>query len=140
MIGVSGIRGGVYNSNGLDIPALLEHQSQSGMVPRFAGGEDITNAELFELECELLVPAAIGNVVTAEKAPKLRAKLVVEAATHPLTPVADDILAERSIRVIPDILVNAGGVIVSYFEWTKNLQEFRWEESRVNEELLKITA
>jgi glutamate dehydrogenase (NAD(P)+) len=140
VIGVSGVQGGVYNSNGLDIAALLEHHSESGMVPGFAGGEDLTNAELLELECEVLVPAAIGNVVTAENAPKLRTKLVVEAANHPLTPEADDILAERGIRVMPDILVNAGGVIVSYFEWTQNLQEFRWEESRVNEELIKILA
>ncbi|MBQ11903.1 MAG: glutamate dehydrogenase [Planctomyces sp.] len=140
VIGVSGVHGGVYNSNGLDIPALLEHQSQSGRVPGFAGGEDITNAELLELECEVLVPAAIGNVVTAENAPKLRTKLVVEAANHPLTPGADDILFERGIRVMPDILVNAGGVIVSYFEWTQNLQEFRWEESQVNEELIKILS
>ena len=140
VIGVSGVHGGVYNSNGLDIPALLEHQSQSGRVPGFAGGEDITNAELLELECEVLVPAAIGNVVTAENAPKLRTKLVVEAANHPLTPEADDILFERGIRVMPDILVNAGGVIVSYFEWTQNLQEFRWEESQVNEELIKILS
>ena len=140
VIGVSGVHGGVYNSNGLDIPALLEHLNQSGMVPGFAGGEDITNAELLELECEVLVPAAIGNVVTAENAPKLKTKLVVEAANHPLTPEADDILAERGIRVMPDILVNAGGVIVSYFEWTQNLQEFRWEESQVNEELIKILS
>ena len=138
VIGVSGIQGGVYNAKGLDIPALLEHQSQTGFVPGFTGGEDITNDELLELECEILVPAAIGNVVTAENAPKLRTKLVVEAANHPLTPEADDILADRGIRVMPDILVNAGGVIVSYFEWTQNLQEFRWEERRVNEELLKI--
>ncbi len=138
VIGVSGVRGGVYNSKGLDIPALLEHQRESGGVPGFAGGEDITNDDLLELECEVLVPAAIGNVLTAENAPKLRTKLVVEAANHPTTPEADDILAERGIQVMPDILVNAGGVIVSYFEWTQNLQEFRWEESRVNEELLKI--
>ncbi len=138
MIGVSGVRGGVYNSKGLDIPALLEYQRQTGIVPGFAGGEDISNAELLELECEVLVPAAIGNVLTAENAPKLRTKLVVEAANHPSTPEADDILADRGIRVMPDILVNAGGVIVSYFEWTQNLQEVRWEESRVNEELIKI--
>jgi glutamate dehydrogenase (NAD(P)+) len=138
VIGVSGVRGGVYNSKGLDIPALLEHQRESGAVPGFAGGEAITNAELLELECEVLVPAAVGNVLTADNAPKLRTKLVVEAANHPSTPEADDILAERGIQVMPDILVNAGGVIVSYFEWTQNLQEFRWEENRVNEELLKI--
>ena len=117
---------------------MLEHQRQTGIVPGFAGGEAITNDDLLELECEVLVPAAIGNVLTADNAPKLRTKLVVEAANHPSTPEADDILAERGIRVMPDILVNAGGVIVSYFEWTQNLQEFRWEESRVNEELLKI--
>ncbi len=140
VVGVSGIQGGVYNSNGLDIAALLEHQTQSGVVPGFAGGDNITNAELLELECDVLVPAAIGNVVTAENAPKLKTKLIVEAANHPLTPEADDILAERGIRVMPDILVNAGGVIVSYFEWTQNLQEFRWEESHVNEELIKIMA
>tara|TARA_B100001146_G_scaffold6_1_gene14 strand:+ start:10413 stop:11663 length:1251 start_codon:yes stop_codon:yes gene_type:complete len=140
VVGVSGVQGGVYNSNGLDIAALLEHQNQSGVVPGFAGGDIITNAELLELECDVLVPAAIGNVVTAENAPKLKTKLIVEAANHPLTPEADDILAERGIRVMPDILVNAGGVIVSYFEWTQNLQEFRWEESHVNEELIKIMA
>ena len=140
VVGVSGVQGGVYNSNGLDIAALLEHQNQSGVVPGFAGGDNITNAELLELECDVLVPAAIGNVVTAENAPKLKTKLIVEAANHPLTPEADDILAERGIRVMPDILVNAGGVIVSYFEWTQNLQEFRWEESHVNEELIKIMA
>ena len=140
VVGVSGVQGGVYNSNGLDIAALLEHQNQSGVVPGFAGGDNITNAELLELECDVLVPAAIGNVVSAENAPKLKTKLIVEAANHPLTPEADDILAERGIRVMPDILVNAGGVIVSYFEWTQNLQEFRWEESHVNEELIKIMA
>ena len=140
VVGVSGVQGGVYNSNGLDIAALLEHQNQSGVVPGFAGGDNVTNAELLELECDVLVPAAIGNVVTAENAPKLKTKLIVEAANRPLTPEADDILAERGIRVMPDILVNAGGVIVSYFEWTQNLQEFRWEESHVNEELIKIMA
>ena len=140
VVGVSGVQGGVYNSNGLDIAALLEHQNQSGVVPGFAGGDNITNAELLELECAVLVPSAIGNVITAENAPKLKTKLIVEAANHPLTPEADDILAERGIRVMPDILVNAGGVIVSYFEWTQNLQEFRWEESHVNEELIKIMA
>ena len=140
VVGVSGVQGGVYNSNGLDIAALLEHQNQSGVVPGFAGGDNVTNAELLELECDVLVPAAIGNVVTAENAPKLKTKLIVEAANHPLTPEANDILAKRGIRVMPDILVNAGGVIVSYFEWTQNLQEFRWEESHVNKELIKIMA
>ncbi len=93
---------------------------------------------MLELDCEVLVPAAIGNVITGDNAPRVRAQLVLEAANHPLTPEADDILGDRGITVLPDILVNAGGVIVSYFEWTQNLQEFRWEEERVHQELKKI--
>ena len=86
----------------------------------------------------MLVPAAIDNVITAENAPRVKAGLIMEAANHPITPDGDDILSDRGITVLPDILVNAGGVIVSYFEWTQNLQEFRWEEERVNEELRKV--
>ncbi len=138
IIAVSGVRGGVYNSQGLDIPRLLEHQRTARAVPGFSGGENITNSELLELDCEVLVPAAIGNVITGENASRVKARLLLEAANHPVTPEADDILNERGITVLPDILVNAGGVIVSYFEWTQNLQEFRWEEERVNEELGKI--
>ena len=90
------------------------------------------------MECEVLVPAAIDNVITSANASKVKAKVILEAANHPITPEADDILEDRGIPVMPDILVNAGGVIVSYFEWTQNLQEFRWEEERVNQELHKI--
>ena len=137
VVAVSGIRGGVYNAKGLDIPALVEHYRTTRAVPGFPGGENITNAELLELDCEVLVPAAIGNVITAENAPRIKARAVLEGANHPTTPEADDILTDRGVRVLPDILVNAGGVIVSYFEWTQNLQEFHWEEDRVNEELRK---
>jgi glutamate dehydrogenase (NAD(P)+) len=138
IIAVSGVQGGVYNPKGLDIQGLLDHQRASGTVVGFSGGEALTNSELLELECEVLVPAAIDNVITADNAPRVKARLVLEAANHPLTPDADDILGDRGIVVLPDILVNAGGVIVSYFEWTQNLQEFRWEEDRVNDELHKI--
>ena len=137
VVAVSGIRGGVYNAKGLDISALLEHYRATRSVLGFPGGENITNAELLELDCEVLVPAAIGNVITAENAPRIKAKVVLEGANHPTTPEADDMLADRGVKVLPDILVNAGGVIVSYFEWTQNLQEFHWEEDRVNEELRK---
>ena len=137
VVAVSGIRGGVYNAKGLDIPALVEHYGATRSVPGFPGGENITNAELLELDCEVLVPAAIGNVITADNAPRIKARVVLEGANHPTTPEADDILADRGVKVLPDILVNAGGVIVSYFEWTQNLQEFHWEEDRVNEELRK---
>ena len=138
VIAASGVRGGVYNANGLDVQALRDYQTISRTVVGFPGGEAITNAELLELECDVLIPAAIDNVITGANAPKVKAKIILEAANHPITPEADDILEDRGIPVLPDILVNAGGVIVSYFEWTQNLQEFRWEEERVNQELHKI--
>ena len=137
VVAVSGIRGGVYNARGLDIPALVEHYRTNRSVPGFPGGENISNAELLELDCEVLVPAAIGNVITADNAPRIKARTVMEGANHPTTPEADDILTARGVRVLPDILVNAGGVIVSYFEWTQNIQQSHWEEDRVNEELRK---
>lgn len=138
VIAVSGVRGGLYNSRGLDVQRLLDHQKEYGTVVGFRGGEAITNSEMLELDCDVLVPAAIGNVITGDNAPRVKAQLVLEAANHPLTPEADDILGDRGITVLPDILVNAGGVIVSYFEWTQNLQEFRWEEDKVYQELHKI--
>ena len=138
VVAVSDADGGVYNAKGLDIWRLLEHVESGGRLAEFPGAEAVTNAELLELECDILVPAAIGNVITTENAPRLRAGLVMEAANHPVTPEADEILLERGIKVLPDILVNAGGVIVSYFEWTQNIQRFRWEEDRVNEELHKV--
>ena len=137
VIGVSGIRGGVYNPNGVDIPRLLDHYKAARAVPGFTGGENISNAELLELECDVLVPAAIGNVITAQNAPRLQARIIVEAANHPTTPEADEILVDRGVTVLPDILANAGGVIVSYFEWAQKYPRFHWEEDRVNEELHK---
>ena len=138
IIGVSGVEGGVYNAGGLDIPELVDHHKINGKVDGFTGGTQISNHELLELDCDVLVPAAIDNVITEDNATHIKAPLILEAANHPITPDADRILTERGITVLPDILVNAGGVIVSYFEWTQNIQGFHWEENRVNEELRKI--
>ena len=138
VIAVSDVQSGVYNSNGLQIPQLADYHRATGSVSGFSGGDRITNAELLELDCDVLVPAAVGSVITGRNAPRVAARVVLEAANHPITPEADSILHDRGVIVLPDILVNAGGVIVSYFEWTQNLQEFRWDESRVKEELRKI--
>ena len=138
VIAVSDLRGGIYHEDGVDIGRLLEHHKAAGTVTGLVGNEPITNEELLELDCDFLVPAAINGVIHRDNAPRVRARMVVEAANHPLTPDADEILNDRGIHVLPDILVNAGGVVVSYFEWTQNLYQHQWEESRVNEELNKI--
>ena len=140
IIAVSDVNGGVFNSNGLDVQALSKHVAESGFLAGFPSSEDLTNEEVLELECDILVPAAIDRVIDAGNAGKVNARLVVEAANHPLTPEADEILANRGILVLPDILVNAGGVVVSYFEWTQNLYQHRWSEERVNTELGQIMS
>ncbi len=137
---VSDVSGGVYNEAGLDISALFEHKREAGTVNGFDGGEPLSNAELLELDCEVLIPAAIDRVIHQKNAPNVKAKMIVEAANHPLTPEADDIFRDRGIPVIPDILVNAGGVIVSYFEWTQNLYQHRWTLEEVNSELDAIIS
>ena len=138
ILAISDVNGGIYNPNGIDLVALDVYRKSSGTVVGFPESDAITNDELLELDCDVLVPAAIDNVITSVNADRVKARLILEAANHPITPSADKVLDDRGITVLPDILVNAGGVIVSYFEWTQNLQEFHWEESRVNEELHKI--
>ena len=138
VIAVSDSRGGVYNEGGIDVEGAISHKREAGAIGDMPGAEAITNEELLELECDFLVPAAIDGVIHGENAARIRAKVVVEAANHPVTPEADRILNDMTIPVLPDILVNAGGVVVSYFEWTQNLYQHQWEESRVNEELSKI--
>ena len=135
VIAVSSVDGGVYNSDGLNTPRLFKYQDKTGMFEGFPGAEPISNNEFLELECEMLIPAAIDNLITDENSKNIKAHLILKAANHPITPEADRILSEGGVTILQDILVNAGGVIVSYSEWTQNLQEFRWEESRVNEEL-----
>jgi len=135
---VSDVQGGIHNDHGIDIAELVRYQAESGTVVGFPGTERITNEELIELDCEILVPAAIDRTIHSENAPRVKAMVVVEAANHPVTPGADDILNDRGIMVIPDVLVNAGGVVVSYFEWTQNLYQHKWDMVRVNDELNKI--
>ena len=138
VIAVSDFNGGVYQEDGIDLDALLRHRKGAGTVTQLKETESISNEELLELDCDFLVPAAVIGVIDADNAPRVKAKVVVEAANHPLTFEADEILNDRGVKVLPDILVNAGGVVVSYFEWTQNLYRYQWEESRVNDELNKI--
>ena len=130
--------GAVYNSNGLDIAALQAHRKETGSITGFAGGEDRDRKEALFLDCDVLIPAATENVITSKNADRLRCKILCEGANGPTTPLADEILAEHKIFVIPDILANAGGVTVSYFEWVQDRQGFFWNEALVNERLKEI--
>ncbi len=130
--------GAVYNPNGLDIAALQQHRKETGSITGFAGGEDMDKAEAMFLECDVLMPAATENVITSQNADRLRCKILCEGANGPTTPLADEILAEKKVFVIPDILANAGGVTVSYFEWVQDRQGFFWNEQLVNERLEEI--
>ncbi|MCK9520506.1 MAG: glutamate dehydrogenase, partial [Dehalococcoidia bacterium] len=135
IIAIGDVKGAISNPDGIDIEKLDKWFKVAGSVAGFEGAEPITNEELLELECDYLVPAALGEVITAENAPKVKARVVIEAANHPVTPDGDAVLNARGVTVLPDIIVNAGGVTVSYFEWTQNIQAFRWSLERVNEEL-----
>ncbi len=139
VVAVSDVYGGIYNPDGLDIPAVLAHHAATGRVGGFAGArEEISNSALLELPVTILIPAALENQFTMQNAARIQAKLVVEAANGPTTPEADDIFHQRGIVVVPDILANAGGVTVSYFEWVQDLQSFFWEEEEINARLTRI--
>jgi glutamate dehydrogenase (NAD(P)+) len=135
VVAVSDSKGGVYNPKGLDLAALEEHRQVRGGVSGFKKADSITNAELLELPVTVLVPAAVQDQITAENAGRIRARLITEGANAAVAPEADPILQERGIFVIPDIIANAGGVIVSYFEWVQDLQAFFWEEEEINTKL-----
>jgi glutamate dehydrogenase (NAD(P)+) len=130
--------GAVYNPNGLDIPALMAHRKETGSITGFKEAEDIDRNEALFLECDVLLPAAKENVITSENADRLRCKILCEGANGPCTYVADEILQEKKIFVIPDILANAGGVTVSYFEWVQDRQGYFWNEQLVNSRLEEI--
>jgi glutamate dehydrogenase (NAD(P)+) len=130
--------GAVYNAKGLDIEALMQHRNETGSITGFAGGEDIDRETAFFLDCEVLLPAAKENVITTANADRIKAKIICEGANGPTTSEADAILAEKKIFVIPDILANAGGVTVSYFEWVQDRQGFFWNEQLVNGRLEEI--
>jgi len=140
ILAVSGKEGGTFNRQGLDIPELLQHVAGGRMIPEFPMGEAVSNEELLTLKCDLLIPAALGNVLHEGNAAKVRARVILEAANGPTTPEADAVFNREGILVVPDILANAGGVIVSYFEWVQNLQQYSWEKFHINLELKKILA
>jgi glutamate dehydrogenase (NAD(P)+) len=130
--------GAVYNPNGLDIAALQQHRRETGSITGFAGGEDMDKGEAMFLECEVLIPAATENVIHSGNAERIRCQILCEGANGPTTPLADEVLAGKKIFVIPDILANAGGVTVSYFEWVQDRQGFFWNEQLVNQRLEEI--
>jgi glutamate dehydrogenase (NAD(P)+) len=138
VIAVSDSKGGVHNSKGLDMESLLNYKKETGSVIGFKGAETITNAELLALTCDILVPAAMECQITASNAAQVKAKIIVEGANGPTTPEADRILYDNGVIVIPDILSNNGGVIVSYFEWVQNRESFFWDEEEINGKLQKI--
>jgi glutamate dehydrogenase (NAD(P)+) len=135
IIAVSDIRGGIHRADGLDPAVVRRHLQESGSVVGFPGAESISNAELLELPCDFLVPAAIEGQITTANAPRIRARVIVEGANGPTSPEADDILEERGVVVVPDTLASAGGAIVSYFEWVQGLQPLYWTEQHVVERL-----
>ena len=138
VVAVSDSSGGVYDPDGLDPRDVKAHKAETGSVSGYADADALTNDELLTLDVDCLVPAALENAIDGDLAADVDADLIVEAANGPLTPAADDVLAERDVHVVPDILANAGGVTVSYFEWVQNRQRFSWTEERVNEELERV--
>lgn len=138
VIAVSDSQGGIFSSNGLDPDAVIKHKKETGSVLGFAGSEDITNEELLIIDCDVLIPAALENSITEKNAADVKAKIIAEAANGPTTPEADRILEEKNVFIIPDILANAGGVTVSYFEWVQNVQHLFWKEEEINERLKTI--
>jgi len=138
IVAVSDSTGGIHNPNGLEINKVIAWKQEHGTVQGFPGSKDISNAEVIETECDILIPAALENQITERNAPNVKARLVAEAANGPTTPEADEIFWKKGIFMIPDILCNAGGVTVSYFEWVQDLNRDHWSETEVNEKLKGI--
>jgi glutamate dehydrogenase (NAD(P)+) len=135
IIGIAEKDGGLYNPNGIDIHQLIEFKFRSGTILGFPEAEAMPSEELLVEDCEILIPAATENVITSRNAEKIQAKIVVEGANGPTTAVADEILSEKKVFIVPDILANAGGVTASYFEWVQDRQGYFWKESLVIERL-----
>jgi glutamate dehydrogenase (NAD(P)+) len=140
VIAVSDSRGGIYNEAGLEMDAVLAHKQETGALEGLRGAESITNEELLLLECDVLAPCALEQVITSANADQVRAKIIAEGANGPVTPAADEILDDRGVLILPDVLANAGGVVVSYFEWVQGLQEYFWKEDEINSKLRDITT
>jgi glutamate dehydrogenase/leucine dehydrogenase len=138
VVAVSDVRGGILNEKGLDTAKVYEHSQKTGSVVSYPEADNITNVELLELPCDILVPAALEGQINRKNADNIKAKVIVEGANGPTSPFADDILYKKDIFVIPDVLANAGGVTVSYFEWVQNIQKLFWTEDDVNQNLDQI--
>jgi len=140
IVGIADSTSGIYNAAGIDIQAAAAHKRDNGSFEAFSGADSITSDEVLLVDCDVLAPCALEQVVTAENADKVKASLVAEGANGPVTPEADQILEERGVLVLPDVLANAGGVVVSYFEWVQGLQEYFWKEAEVNAKLNDIVT
>jgi glutamate dehydrogenase (NAD(P)+) len=138
IIAISEKNGGVFNRDGLDPYDLQQYYLEHGTFDGFAGSERISNEELLTLPCDILVPAALENVIHKGNADQVRTRLLAEGANGPVTPIADEILKEKGVFILPDILANAGGVTVSYFEWVQDLQNYFWNEAEINNRLRQI--
>jgi glutamate dehydrogenase/leucine dehydrogenase len=139
MVGVADAGGAVAAADGIDAEKLAEHVRDGGVVTDFdSGAEQIDSDDLVALECDVFIPAALGGMIHAKNADRMRCRMMVEGANSPTTPKADAILNDKGVLIVPDVLANAGGVVVSYFEWVQNLQHFRWSEDEVNEKLAEI--
>lgn len=138
VVAVSDVNGAIRNGEGLDIPGLIDHVRETRTIVGFEGGDPFPPEDLLVTECDVLLPAALGGVIDRETAGEIRAGIVLEGANGPTTPEADEILEKRGVLVVPDILANAGGVTVSYFEWAQNIQRYEWELDRVNTELRRV--
>jgi glutamate dehydrogenase (NAD(P)+) len=140
VIAVSDSRSGVYNEAGLDVEAAIAHKQETGMLEGLNGTQTISNDDLLLLDCDVLAPCALEQVITRDNAADVKAKIICEGANGPITPGADEILDDKGVMILPDIMANAGGVVVSYFEWVQGLQEYFWKEDEVNSKLRDITT
>ena len=138
VVAVQDHTGSIYNAKGFDVPALLEHVGNTGGVGGFKGGDKLKNDEFWSVDCDILIPAALEGQITAKNAGKIKAKMVIEGANGPTTPEADDILNDKGVLVLPDVIANAGGVTVSYFEWVQDFSSFFWTEDEINARLVRI--
>ncbi|MGI8804470.1 MAG: Glu/Leu/Phe/Val family dehydrogenase, partial [Thermoleophilaceae bacterium] len=138
IVGVSEATRAITSESGIDAPALHAHIGAGGGLTEFEGVEPLDPDDLLGIECEVFIPAALGGMIHQDNADRVRCRMVIEGANSPTTPAADEILTDKGVVVIPDVMANAGGVIVSYFEWVQNLQHFRWDEREVNERMGRI--
>jgi glutamate dehydrogenase (NAD(P)+) len=138
IVGVSDAYGAIHSDGGIDVHALQQHLGEGGKLHEFEGADQLGGEELYEIECDVFMPCALGGMIHKGNADRLNCKMVVEGANSPTTPIADEILGDKGVVIVPDVMANAGGVVVSYFEWVQNLQHFRWEEDEVNGKLERI--